>query len=473
MRKSTRSGCNYVIFAEQELKEKILQIQRQRHLVIEQDLVDLGLMPYEVYVVRAKGCTGKKISYPLDKNGKRHRETEYITSDIATEYYYIDEQIAEYRTRLLRSELESRDDLSYVLVWYQKIKIWASSNSGFPILEKEMAIKRIANGKLEDIPLEMVEFSHRAFRRLQRNGCKTLGDVVDLAKSGKLYEDRNIRRDSFDEIMSVLQDKFGVDYTDQCITAHVESKRESIIIDSSFDFTTDTPGFWDGFWNNKGGLGGGSADPDLNSPTLQKYHKALWSKVLPDGRELELSAGKGFNYLFGNGFWFGSDLIVTSFRNGRCEELITEVKNNVPNYQEYVENYVHKAYTIGGSIIFPKHNRSMNQMRGVMPSIGDRWDLTLECIRRFYKGEDSPLYSTIKEDQAFFELFVDFKGYVDFFYLQDCVAEDYSNVKIWLGKGDFTESPYPQTVNQYLAWVDKQLEFVAQRNKRIEEAVNR
>ena len=26
-------------------------------------------------------------------------------------------------------------------------------------------------------------------------------------------------------------------------------------IDTSFDFTTDTEGFWDGFWERKNGLG--------------------------------------------------------------------------------------------------------------------------------------------------------------------------------------------------------------------------
>ena len=93
--------------------------------------------------------------------------------------------------------------------------------------------------------------------------------------------------------------------------------------------------------------------------------------------------------------------------------------------------------------------------------------MTLECIRRYYIGVDSPLYSTIKADRAFFDLFCDFKGYIDFFYLQDCVTDDYSAVHIWQGKGDFSESPYPQNVGQYLDWIDTQLEFTEKRNRRI------
>lgn len=52
--------------------------------------------------------------------------------------------------------------------------------------------------------------------------------------------------------------------------------------------------------------------------------------------------------------------------------------------------------------------------------ISDRWDLTLECIRRYYNGEDSPLYNVFLNDKAFFDLFVDFKGYVDFFPASGC-----------------------------------------------------
>ena len=145
-------------------------------------------------------------------------------------------------------------------------------------------------------------------------------------------------------------------------------------------------------------------------------------------------------------------------------------KSQVLCYEQFVESFVRRTYTIGGEIIFPKHVNSMNQRKGCHQLIGDRWDLTLECIRRYYIGEDSPLFSTIQADKAFYDLFVDFKGYVDFFFLQDCVTEDYKTVRIWQGKGDFSENPYPQSVEQYLRWIDNQLDFTAKRNQRIAEA---
>ena len=110
----------------------------------------------------------------------------------------------------------------------------------------------------------------------------------------------------------------------------------------------------------------------------------------------------------------------------------------------------------------------MNRARGCHPKICDSWDLTLECIRRYYAGEPSPLDKALWESKHFFDLFVDFKGYVDFFFLQDCVDE-YYNVKFWLDTPLFENNPIPKTLDSYLAWVDSQIEFATNRNKRIKE----
>lgn len=55
-------------------------------------------------------------------------------------------------------------------------------------------------------------------------------------------------------------------------------------LDISFDFTTDSPNYWDHFWETEGGLGVGGSDPDSASKTLQKYHQILWSRPLPCGK---------------------------------------------------------------------------------------------------------------------------------------------------------------------------------------------
>ena len=240
------------------------------------------------------------------------------------------------------------------------------------------------------------------------------------------------------------------------------------MIDVSFDFTSDSPNYWNDYWKNNDGLGAGNSDPDSASKTLQKYHQILWSRKLPCGETMNLIRGSGSNYLTWKDFRFGSDSIIVSFRYKRKRELINAVESFVPNYRSFMEDYVHKSYTIGGMTIFPKHQSSINQNKGTNPLIADRWDLTLECIRRYYQGESSPLFEILLRDKDFFDLFVDFKGYVDYFFFQDCVTDDYSKVKIWLGSGDLQEDPFPKTVEEYLFWITTELEFIAKRNQRID-----
>ncbi len=242
------------------------------------------------------------------------------------------------------------------------------------------------------------------------------------------------------------------------------------MIDISFDFTTDSPGYWDGFWKRNDGLGYGGSDPDVSSPTLQEYHRLLWSKQLPNGEMMKLEKGNsGFDYLTWKDFRFGSDSIIVGFRYSKYRYMMDQVKERVNDFQAYYEDLIRKSYSIGGTIIFPKHSSSMNQNKGTNSLISDRWDLTLECIRRYYSGEDSPLYSVIVNDKGFFDLFVDFKGYVDYFFLQDVVSDDYKSVISWCGDYSFTESGLPKTIDEYFTFIGAEFDFLEKRNLRIKE----
>ena len=238
------------------------------------------------------------------------------------------------------------------------------------------------------------------------------------------------------------------------------------MINVNFDFTSDSPHYWDDFWVNNSGLGGGNCDPDSASKTMQKYHQELWSKQLPNGERMELKCVDNGALEWG-GFRFGSDSIIASFHYQKQRKLLEDVASSVEDYHAFVEDFLHRSYTIGGEIIFPKHRNSINQIRGTNPQICDRFDLTLECIRRYYLGEDSPLFSVLSADKNFFDLFVDFKGFVDFFLLNDLVTEDYGAVKFWDEWKDYSDNPIPETVDDYLKFLQNELNFVEARNRRI------
>ena len=237
------------------------------------------------------------------------------------------------------------------------------------------------------------------------------------------------------------------------------------ILNPSFDFTSDSPGYWDGFWDVDPILGNRGVDPDAVSPALREYHRILWSRPLPNGQHMQL-VDDG-EYLSWDGMRFSSDSIIASFRYQSMRELLEQVAASMDDYHGFIEDYLHRSNTIGGFVIFPKHQNSINQIRGRDKRIRDRWDLTLECIRRHYAGEESPLSEVLRQDAAFFDLFVDFEGYIDFFFLQDCIDPETGKVRFWLGDGTFGENPLPKTVDEYLSWITNELDFVQRRNQRI------
>lgn len=93
----------------------------------------------------------------------------------------------------------------------------------------------------------------------------------------------------------------------------------------------------------------------------------------------------------------------------------------------------------------------------------------VECIRRYYnKDFNNPLGETIKKNAEFFDLFIDFKSFVDFFLLQDLVIEDYSDIKLFLQNDlTFTKDPRPQLVADWFVFYKNQMEFLENRNNRI------
>jgi hypothetical protein len=136
-----------------------------------------------------------------------------------------------------------------------------------------------------------------------------------------------------------------------------------------------------------------------------------------------------------------------------------------------LESFANLRATIAGHAIFParrvENKMTINGARGVHHKIQDRFDLTLECIRRYYRGEISPLSDVLQRYADFFELFEDFKGYVDFFLFQDLVDADCSEIQFWQPFDDFSENPLPSSLPEYLSYKGRVISFLNARNDRI------
>lgn len=238
-----------------------------------------------------------------------------------------------------------------------------------------------------------------------------------------------------------------------------------MVIDTSLDFSKDTPGY-------------PKRDPDRVNPRLREYHRLLWSKPLPDGRVFTLHSGVRGHYLYYDSgvetFSLASDSAVPTFtRWGFAKDHPELVGNNLN------AEFFSKAYTIGGMMLFPGNQITrgawtINQARGCLRrTIADRLDLTVECIRRHYLRMDdlSRLGITLDRYRSFFGLFGSFKGYVEFFLLQDLVSSDYSSVKVFPPFDNFKSSAVPNDLATYLDFRRRSIEFLDARNRRIQRYV--
>jgi hypothetical protein len=227
-----------------------------------------------------------------------------------------------------------------------------------------------------------------------------------------------------------------------------------IVVDASFDFRSDA----------------GGRDPDQKSPTLRRYHRLLWSRELPGGTVFELDDHTREGYLHHKSdvgeFSLASDSIIPTFTKWK---RLTGILNQVPDAQK--DAFLVASYSIGGATIFPSNKvdgkLTINGARGLSPKIADRFDLTLECIRRHYRRDSSPLRETLDRYSAFFALFETFPGYVNFFEFHDLVNNNSSAVRFLLPFDDFRAPAVPSSLSEYQTYRRASIDFVDARNKRL------
>lgn len=237
-------------------------------------------------------------------------------------------------------------------------------------------------------------------------------------------------------------------------------KCEKPSLDINYDFRTDS----------------GGKDPDFASPTLKKFHKLLWNKKLPNGEMLSLIDKLPNHYLLGitdsMEVSLSSDTLCNSYsKRKRMQPLLEPISS-------LMEQFKKDLYSIGGFILFPSKRingfNTINQARGWIKTIDDRFDLTLECIRLYYRNRQSPLYPTLNRYRNFFSLFVDFEKYVKFFLLEDLVSKDFNQVRFFiLHSKTFDGNALPKNTEDYFEFITNAQSFLQSRNQRILDWANK
>lgn len=222
-------------------------------------------------------------------------------------------------------------------------------------------------------------------------------------------------------------------------------------IDATYDFRLDSK----------------CGDPDKDSLNLYEAHKTLWNKTLPNGKhfDFEISGDKFSRYLLKN------KLIMNLSSDRMCPHYVGKYKGKFDGWlsKSEEEDFQYNVRTIGGHIVFPAHRKdgfTINQARGVSRQICDRFDLTIECIKRYYENQQSPLSKVIESYDDFFALFGNFKVYIEFFHLQDFMTKD-NEVNFLLPFDDFERSPLPLNPDEYNNYKALTLDAIEKRNKRI------
>jgi len=302
---------------------------------------------------------------------------------------------------------------------------WDQWNFGLELFERPKFINQLSEANLLRMFVVIIE----------KEKLST-GFFGKICKSGII--------DSLIECLKIKRDEKSLDNNKTCM------------LNGIYDFRADTTP---------------NRDPDQHSETLQKYHKMLWSKPLPNGSLLNLSDDTPKKYLYHNSnlgeFNLTSDAITNEYRNTvRMNNIIDQIS------KKDMQIFLNSLYAIGGYTLFPGDIRegvqTINQARGCNQRIVDRFDLTLECIRRFYKKQESPLQKTFEGYQDFFNLFENFRGYVDFFFLQDLVSDDYSSIKPLLPfDGLFPLRPFPKNLDQYYIFIKNTISFTKNRTDRM------
>ena len=241
-------------------------------------------------------------------------------------------------------------------------------------------------------------------------------------------------------------------------------------------------------------------DPDVNSRKLYEAHIQFWNKRCEKYENINKISTHGQCEcelkIDNTDIILGSDSIMSIYWHrtyGITPKIMKEFNENISkfikntDYTSFIRKYLRKSNTLGGFIVFPRHNNSINQLRGTKSEINDRFDLTLECIKRYYnqEKENNPLYDVLEHNSVFFNMFGSFENYINFSCLGPWVNENYQVVDVFnsddkkiklLSDWDGKTCDFPNTECKASDWwrfYNNMMKHLEERNDKINEIMNK
>lgn len=245
----------------------------------------------------------------------------------------------------------------------------------------------------------------------------------------------------------------------------------------------DCIGFWENFrdWQNDTFEGiyyskQGLPDPDIYGNSLYDFHEKLWNiqrhnypnlyiPKLKNNSDCNYNSKKSIGGQYARvlsstekSIRLGSDSIINIYWQTKKKQYLMDklrkdtkqfpyicifhaiqhmnedLKNRrmfdkdkfQSDWKKFIWLYLQRSNTIGGFILFPRHSMpTINTARGSNSNVQDRFDLTLECIKRYYENPKesqnkelyNPLFFVLDKDKEFFDMFGSFDQYTKFFCL--------------------------------------------------------
>ncbi len=225
----------------------------------------------------------------------------------------------------------------------------------------------------------------------------------------------------------------------------------------------------------------------MASRRLYSWHELLWGRRVEGVQSFDVAIRYTYRYELeltthdGQKMRLGSDGMINTWTSPGWASLFGFESDLVREINADVDDFYRVASTIGGYIVFPlngegQSGQTINQVRGRHRDIADRFDLTLECIRRHYRARnvgiqdsDSPLAERLHHYHSFFRLFDDFDAYVSFFLLDDLLTPSREVRSLVSGAPleGFGQPATPTGVEEYGRYRTNCLTFLRARNDRI------